>query len=399
MLYKRLLDSEKNQNPFLLSYSHSMFPFLPLGTKRMSPVSPVYSFLQQQQHQQAQQTQLGNSPYHISSSPRGSVLSVPTPTGETNLGPANTQSSSANLSISGLPTPGSSVGSSSTPPRATYPPQMLAAANFLKYPFSPPTPSSLSSLSLLSPWSNSNINGSSAPTDPGSKPNSQENNRSKGRSPQKESNSSSTNSTDSNTDPNEIKSSRKFSVSYSQGTDTLPQTKSTSGGLWSVPSSIPQLPSVSTPSVLGAVSNSLSNHSNFMPVQSPMGYFHHPSPLSPMMLLNSPYASSLSSVPSISSSSGCSSVGDNSGPPGSVSSQNQSYAPSEYHVGPRRPLVEKIAEEFDNQCEGASNSGRNTPIDVGMENNSVLSGTLYNHYTYPKLAVNRYGCYIKIECN
>lgn len=116
-----------------------------------------------------------------------------------------------------------------------------------------------------------------------------------------------------------------------------------------------------------------------MPVQSPMGYFHHPSPLSPMMLLNSPYASSL---PSTSSSSGCSSVSDNSGPPGSVSSQNQSYAPSEYHVGPRRPLGVKIAEEFDNQSEGASNSGRNTPIDVGMENNAVLSGMFLCSYYY-----------------
>lgn len=42
-------------------------------------------------------------------------------------------------------------------------------------------------------------------------------------------------------------------------------------------------------------------------------------------------------------------------------------------MGPRRPLIEKIAEELDNQAESPSNSGRNTPIDVGIEDNTVLS--------------------------
>ncbi len=78
-----------------------------------------------------------------------------------------------------------------------------------------------------------------------------------------------------------------------------------------------------------------------------------------------------SSIPSVSSSSGCSSSSD--GAPGSVASLNHSYAPSEYHAGPRRPLIEKITDEHDNQSESPSNSGRNTPIDVGIEDSVVLS--------------------------
>ena len=40
----------------------------------------------------------------------------------------------------------------------------------------------------------------------------------------------------------------------------------------------------------------------------------------------------------------------------------KNYAPSEYHVGPRQPLSEKLTEE-DIVSEGANSSGRNTPID------------------------------------
>lgn len=94
-----------------------------------------------------------------------------------------------------------------------------------------------------------------------------------------------------------------------------------------------------------------------------------------MMYLNSPYVSSIpsvnSSIPSVSSSSGCSSYSESA--PGSAASLDHSYAPSEYHVGPRRPLIDKIVEEFDTQSESPSNSGRNTPIDVGVEDNTGLS--------------------------
>ena len=42
--------------------------------------------------------------------------------------------------------------------------------------------------------------------------------------------------------------------------------------------------------------------------------------------------------------------------------QLKNYAPSEYHVGPRRPLSEKLTAE-DSVSEGANSSGRNTPVD------------------------------------
>ena len=274
-----------------------MFPFLPLSTTGFSPVSPIYSFLQQQQANAM--SSLGNSPLHV-------------PSRDATLGLGNSASSA--FSISGLPTPsGSSIGST-TPPRST---QMLTA-NLLKYPFSPPTPSSLSSLGLLSPWSQG------AP--------------------------------DSN----------KPSV---HGSPKPPESKS------SPPKKSGSIPVPSASSILGALS---SNQSCFLPGQPPLNYLQYPSPVSPMMYLNSPYMCSIpsvnSSIPSVSSSSGCSSSSD--GAPGSVASVNNSYAPTEYHVGPRRPLIEKITEEIDNQIESPSNSGRNTPIDVGIEDNTVLSSEL-----------------------
>lgn len=258
-----------------------MFPILPLGG--VSPVSPVYSFLQQQQLQ-------SNSPGHSAS---------PVPTRESSL---RSSTSASALNISGLPTPGGSSVGSVTPPR---PPQILT--NFLKYPFSPPTPSNLS---LVSPWSNMSV--------------------------ASDTNRASTQGSPRNKDSEETKSPPKRPTIH---------------------------PSSSAPSVLSAL-GALPNQTCFLPGQSPLNYFQHPSPLSPMMFLNSPYAQSLSSIPSVSSSSGCSSSSD--GAPGSVGSLNHSYAPSEYHVGPRRPLIDKIAEELDTQSESPSNSGRNTPIDVDV---------------------------------
>lgn len=362
VLYKQLLDSEKT--PYILPYS-TMFPFLSLGSKGMSPVSPVYSFLQQQQLQA--QTQAGTYP-----------------TCETHLGPANTQGSLSNLSMTGLLTPGgSSVSSSSTPPKVSYPTQLLNPANFLKYPFSPPTPSSLNSLPLLSPWSNNNLNLSSG--DAGSKASSQDGNSLKVLPNTKEKNSSNVttqNCTSSKPHQDKDNCSSKSSVGHTQS--SVLRTK-TSRGLLSASSSIASSQNASIPPVVGALSSS--SLASQMPVPSSLGYFHHPSPLSPMMLLNSPYASSLSSVLSLNSSSGCSSVSDNFIAPGSVSSHNHSYAPSEYHVGPQRPLIEKIAEELDNQSEGASNSGRNTPIDVGMENNSMVLGEFLKIECFSVLAI------------
>jgi len=248
----------------------SMFPFIP----RFSPVSPMYSFLQHQQQQQ------------VSSGPLSTLT-------------ANPSSVTSTLNITGLPTPGGSSVGSMTPPR---PSQVLGPAGLLKYPFSPPTPSSFSNLSLLSPWSVD------------------------------------TTKTGSPKSRDEPKASpKKSTVGLNQ-----------------------------TSSILSAL------HVNqFLPSgQSPLNYLQHPSPVSPMMYLNSPYTHSISSVPSVSSSSGCSSSSE--GAPGSVGSQNHSYAPTEYHVGPRRPLIQKITEELDNQNESPSNSGRNTPIDV--EDHSALPG-------------------------
>ena len=101
----------------------------------------------------------------------------------------------------------------------------------------------------------------------------------------------------------------------------------------------------------------LSPHPSFASIKSPLSYLHA-SPLSPMMFIQSPYASSVSSCPSVSSSSGCSSDGGVS----FTGLQKKHYAPSEYHVGPRRPLCEKLTEE-DSVSEGANSSGRNTPVD------------------------------------
>ncbi len=110
----------------------------------------------------------------------------------------------------------------------------------------------------------------------------------------------------------------------------------------------------------------ISPRPNFDSVQPSLNYFH-PSPLSPMMLAWSPYTNSVPSCPSASSSSGCSSDGD-----------GRSYAPSEYHVGPQRPLSEKYGAS-DSRSEEANNSGRNTPNyssddSTSGTNNLTLSG-------------------------
>ena len=206
-------------------------------------------------------------------------------------------------------------------PQRPYPSPLYPA--FMKYPFSPPTPNNMG---LLSPWNQNNgvvtIGGlatgvatSSSPVMATSTPK------------------------DSNSDRSSISQQQDQSKSRNSSTTSALHTPSQVA-----PSSIQHL---------------MSPHS----IQSSLSYFHHPSPLSPMMFIHSPYASSVSSCPSVSSSSGCSSEGG--------LSQSKRYAPSEYHVGLRQPLSEKYADE-DQQSEGASNSGRNTPI----ENRGEESGNL-----------------------
>ena len=112
--------------------------------------------------------------------------------------------------------------------------------------------------------------------------------------------------------------------------------------------------------------------SNPAPPRQPSSYTSVLSPLylhsSPASLVYSPYASSISSNASLSSTSGCSS---DSGEPPRV----RRYAASEYHVGPRPTLSEKLAEE-DSQPETPNNSGRNTPEDSTEKEGVVLPETI-----------------------
>ena len=108
-----------------------------------------------------------------------------------------------------------------------------------------------------------------------------------------------------------------------------------------------------TQSLTGILPYVISPHSSLPSIQSPFSFYHHqPSPISPMMFLNSPYANS---CPSVSSSSGCSSMSD-----GSSIVQNFTngkhvggirIAPSEYHVGIRPPISVGHGEaESDDGC-------------------------------------------------
>ena len=98
-------------------------------------------------------------------------------------------------------------------------------------------------------------------------------------------------------------------------------------------------------------------------IQSPLSLGQ--TPYSPAMQGLS-YPGSVSSCPSVSSSSGCSSASENQD-----TAVSKGYILSEYHVGPHRLINEK---EIDNQSEEATTSGRNTPIDPTAEDtgNCVL---------------------------
>ena len=231
----------------------------------------------------------------------------------------------------------------------------------MKYPFSPPTPCSLS----LSPWNASNnttVEGSSdtsESTNDGSRGGAKPHDISTGQSVvanQKNectvSNNSSTMDTSSRASTNSAGGEQSRS-SPKSGSSNIPVAPYT----WQAPNGLQNSPHIMSPC------------SNFMSAQSPLSYLH-PSPLSPMMVIHSPYTSSVSSCLSVGSSSGFSSASEGASTSANGSQmQGASYAPSEYHVGPRRPLSERLADEIDDQSEGASNSGRNTPIDVSSEDN------------------------------
>lgn len=93
-------------------------------------------------------------------------------------------------------------------------------------------------------------------------------------------------------------------------------------------------------------------------IQSPLGIGQ--APYSPAMQ-GLTYPGSVSSCPSVSSSSGCSSASENQD-----MAATKSYILSEYHVGPHRLISEK---DIDNQSEEATTSGRNTPVDPAADDN------------------------------
>lgn len=277
--------------------------------------------------------------------------------------PGNVVNSS--LGITGLPTPGgSSVGSVSTPPRASYPSQFYPAS-LMKYPFSPPTPSSLSGLSLLSPFNANSVNNHGEVQSSAS---------STGGAPGTGRDRTAAKALASSTP----KDSAHIAAAEKDGSDPKDPKSKTHKNPASIPSAAHMVTATWQPP--GALSSS---------VHSPLSYFQ-PSPLSPMMFIQSPYPNSVSSCLSVSSSSGCSSssemtanaaidVGetgpDNSDSNRHSSTQQKKYAPSEYHVGPHRPWSEKVVHEIDAESEGADNSGRNTPVDMeSISENAVNPG-------------------------
>ena len=341
ILYRKLAEAEKN--PFL----QTIFPFLPFNAAgKFSPVPPLYTLLQQQSPPRPPSSV--PSPYNLSGG-LGTAVNVAPVAGQ----PGSVVNSS--LGITGLPTPGgSSVGSVSTPPRPSYPSQFYP---LMKYPFSPPTPASLSGLSLLSPFNANSVNGEAQVNASGTGGAAAGGNTAKILASSTPKESSAAGKGNGQKEP-------KSKTQKNSG--VIPSAAHVVNGTWQTP---------------GAISGS---------VQSPLSYIH-PSPLSPMMFIHSPYPNSVSSCLSVSSSSGCSSSsetttnaamdgGDTAPENDSLSAsttQLKRYAPSEYHVGPHRPWSEKVVDE-DDQSEGADNSGRNTPVDMeSVTENTVNPGMIY----------------------
>ena len=366
MLYKRL--AEEKRTPYYLTPQ----PIFPI------PLSNLYSFFQ---HQHAVASPPQTLPANLTFSP-----SAPVDFSQTKLGP-NLVSCSSTLTtnspgslvgntagISGLPTPGgSSVG---TPPRAPFTAQFYPTP-LLKYPFSPPTPSSLG---LRSPWSLSNrsLSMSSSTTTTGPPSNGSQvgdgasmlqcltgsdSNDGKASAfttvpPRKEANKNGVVSSSKEQSSDDVESQThsppKNGIAKSDGTTVITgiTPENWTSNLAASPGSAifqnnPHLKSSHLP------------HSGLVSIHSPLSLSQ--TPYSPAMQVCSPCIGSVSSCPSVSSSSGCSSASENQdNPPSNSSLANVNYVLTEYHVGPHRLISEK---DMDDQSEGATNSGRNTPSD------------------------------------
>ncbi len=392
MLYKRL--AEEKHTSFYLT-PQPIYPILPMNNKLTS----IYSYFQHQ-HAAAVVAAAGGSPPQMVSSFNPSLSPSSVGLSHAKLGPCLTGTPAAAVSatnlnskspgssnlfmgntagISGLPTPGgSSVG---TPPRPSYPTQIFPAP-FLKFPFSPPTPSS--SIGLLSPWnmSNRSLSVSSSTATPGSEePSSHGAGDGTGMlqclagagSNEDNGNVLATSTPRSDNENLATSSSKKqlegcidlapphqnFTLSNNAYNLTMPNNLSRVPH----PSGHPK-PSHPCPS--GFPSTLASS------VRSPH------TPFSPAMHIYSPYAGSVSSCPSVSSSSGCSSASENlDNPPlgggsSAMGGKNYVHVLSEYHVGPHCFIANE--KDNDNQSEEATNSGRNTPVDVTIDDSGVVSG-------------------------
>ena len=371
MLYKKVAEAERN--PFFL-HPHqvtSIFPFLPFpstpSVATSSPssttslnagkFSPIYPLVQPSPPKTGLTMPNTSLAGPTMLTPPSSVSASSTITTQASLSSTNLVLSSGMSNSTG--TVVTSMAAPSTPPRPPYTTQFYAP--FMKYPMSPPTPSGISTLSVLSPWNIAAVSQLGVPIDP--------------------------NATNAKT-VSGVKvdgAAAQISSSPSQGLGC------SSGIAWS-------------PAAMGNAASApilpqhvMSPRPSFASLQSPLSFLHA-SPLSPMMLIHSPYASSVSSCPSVSSSSGCSSDGG-----ASVSGLSKKhYAPSEYHVGPRRPLCEKLTEE-EIVNEGANSSGRNTPVDnleeeeeeedsvAQNQNASVLVGGLTGIPTFTPFSITSHG--------
>ena len=367
ILYQRLAEEQKH--PFFLNPPQQrVFPLFQFTANKpsFSPVNTamgpaVYSLLQASPPQ-------ANSPYSVSTSIDAAA--------------AASNATSQTAGGSGLLNPVSVIGTGlGSPQRSAYPSQLYSS--LLKYPFSPPTPSNMSGLSLLSPWNPAAaaaVNLQQLSTATSAVPTSVSQlpvfvAPSTPRNEHTENTSDDSSNTTTAQEPAQMRglSGGALASNTLIGTSAaspwqpqnLHQQLAQSGTTPAAfQSSIPTPVAAAAAGGGGGLSHLImSPRSNPASIQSPLSIFH-PSPLSPMMLMQSPY--SISSCPSVSSSSGCSSDGNN-GP-------TKNYAQSEYHVGPRRPISEKMAEE-DNQSEGGNNSGRNTPVN-GDENSVVIPSTI-----------------------
>lgn len=392
MLYRRLAE-EKRGTPFYLA----PFPILPLGNK-FSSISPgMYSFLQQQQQQQLATVPQQAFPSSLTLSPSTSVVGSYM---------ANSPGSSSSFvgntaGISGLPTPGgSSIGTPPRPMYSSYPTPLL------KFPFSPPTP-------LLSPWnySNRSMSVSSSIATPGPPSNESMTGDPTGMLQCLNGNSTSNDGSialATSTPRNDTESAADSSCTQKQqgtlsdtttttitttttaSTTTTTDTDKVQLGLMSgiTPGTwvITSAPGSSSPSIQSKPHLKSSYYTGLGSVQSPLSVGQ--APYSPATQC---YPGSVSSCPSVSSSSGCSSASENQ----DMAAISKNFILSEYHVGPHRLISEK---EIDNQREEATTSGRNTPVDpTSAENNRscVLPSKVYfaSRVFFPRAAS---GCFYEL---